>query len=56
MGCTGLLVHGFFDFKLQIPAKACVFYFLCAVSTRTAEQLEISRGSCRRDADSDLAV
>ena len=56
VGCTGLFVHSFFDFNLQIPANACVFYFLCAVSTRTAEQLEISRGSCRRDADSDLAV
>jgi O-antigen ligase len=37
VGCTGLLVHGFFDFNLQIPANACMFYFLCAVSTRTAE-------------------
>ena len=35
VGCTGLLVHSFFDFNLQIPANACTFYFLCAVATRT---------------------
>ena len=34
IGCTGLLVHSFFDFNLQIPANACMFYFLCAVATR----------------------
>ena len=33
IGCTGLLVHSFFDFNLQIPANACMFYFLCAVAT-----------------------
>lgn len=32
VGCTGLLVHSFFDFNLQIPANACTFYFLCAVA------------------------
>ena len=32
IGCTGLLVHSAFDFNLQIPANACVFYFMCAVS------------------------
>ena len=36
IGCTGILVHSSFDFNLQIPANACVFYFLCAVATRTA--------------------
>ena len=38
VGCTGLLVHSFFDFNLQIPANACVFYFLCAVASGTGEQ------------------
>jgi len=56
VGCTGLLVHSFFDFNLQIPANACVFYFLCAVSTRTAEQLEGSRRSSRGRADKTLTV
>ena len=37
VGCTGLLVHSFFDFNLQIPANACMFYFLCAVATRTTD-------------------
>lgn len=35
VGCTGLRVHSFFDFNLQIPANTCVFYFLCAVATST---------------------
>jgi O-antigen ligase len=35
ISCTGILVHSSFDFNLQIPANACVFYFLCAVATRT---------------------
>jgi len=35
VGCTGLLVHSFFDFNLQIPANACMFYFMCAVATST---------------------
>src|SRR5690349_4171802 len=56
VGCTGLLVHSFFDFNLQIPANACVFYFLCAVSTRTAEQLEGSRRSSRGRADKTFTV
>lgn len=36
IGCTGLLIHSAFDFNLQIPGNACFFYFLCAVTTRTA--------------------
>jgi O-antigen ligase len=35
VGCTGLLVHSFFDFNLQIPANACMFYFLCAIAATT---------------------
>ena len=33
VGCTGILVHSFADFNLQIPANALFFYFLCAVAT-----------------------
>ncbi len=54
IGCTGLLVHGFLDFNLQIPANACLYCFLCAVSTRTAEGLETSRRCSLGQADSDL--
>jgi O-antigen ligase len=32
IGFSGLLVHSAFDFNLQIPANASVFYFLCAVA------------------------
>jgi len=32
-GCTGLLVHSAFDFNLQIPANAALFFVLCAVAT-----------------------
>ncbi len=33
VGCTGILVHSFADFNLQIPANALFFYFLCAAAT-----------------------
>jgi O-antigen ligase len=33
VGCTGILVHSFADFNLQIPANALLFYFLCALAT-----------------------
>ena len=41
VGCTGLLVHSAFDFNLQIPANACFFFFLCGVTTSTAQLPEI---------------
>lgn len=46
ISCTGILVHSAFDFNLQIPANACVFYFLAAVATSTASLPE--SGSSRR--------
>ncbi len=33
LGCTGILVHSFFDFNLQIPANAALFYVLCTLAT-----------------------
>ena len=42
IGCTGILVHSAVDFNLQIPANACVFYFLAAVTSSTASLLEPS--------------
>src|SRR5262249_49914824 len=30
-GCTGLLIHSAFDFNLQVPANAAVFYVSCAI-------------------------
>ena len=32
LGCTGLLVHSFADFNLQIPANAAIFYTLCGLA------------------------
>ena len=32
LGCTGILVHSFIDFNLQIPANAAWFYVLCVVA------------------------
>src|SRR5579871_300170 len=31
LGITGILVHSFFDFNLQIPANAALFYVLCTL-------------------------
>jgi len=31
LGCSGILVHSFFDFNLQIPANAAFFYVLCTL-------------------------
>jgi len=32
-GCTGILVHSLFDFNLQVPANASLFYVFCALAT-----------------------
>jgi len=32
LGCTGILVHSFVDFNLQIPANAALFYVLCGLA------------------------
>ena len=32
LGCTGILVHSFVDFNLQIPANAAFFYVFCALA------------------------
>jgi O-antigen ligase len=31
LGAIGILVHSFFDFNLQIPANAALFYVLCSI-------------------------
>lgn len=36
-GCTGLLVHSLFDFNLQIPANAALFYVLAVTATAARE-------------------
>jgi len=32
LGLTGILVHSAFDFNLQIPANAALFYVLCTIA------------------------
>jgi O-antigen ligase len=34
LGISGILVHSFVDFNLQIPANAALFYVLCVVAAR----------------------
>ena len=43
LGVTGILVHSFVDFNLQIPANAALFYVLCAVAA-----METRFGKSRR--------
>ncbi|HEU5402924.1 MAG TPA: O-antigen ligase family protein [Terriglobales bacterium] len=38
VGVTGLAIHSLFDFNLQIPANALLFYVLCAVAGSTSEE------------------
>jgi len=32
LGLTGILVHSLFDFNLQIPANAALFYVFCTIA------------------------
>ena len=32
LGCTGILLHSFVDFNLQIPANVALFYVLCGLA------------------------
>jgi O-antigen ligase len=43
LGISGILVHSFVDFNLQIPANAALFYMLCAVAA-----MESKFGTSRR--------
>jgi O-antigen ligase len=43
LGCTGILLHSFVDFNLQVPANAAFFYVLCALAAS-----ELSSKSPRR--------
>jgi len=48
LGCIGILVHSFFDFNLQIPANAALFYVLCAIAASEPFQ-ESTRRRVRRN-------
>src|SRR5271165_6312616 len=42
LGLSGILVHSVFDFNLQIPANAALFYVLCTVADRKSTRLNSS--------------
>src|SRR3984957_6998432 len=46
LGCTGLLLHSFVDFNLQIPANAALFYVLCGLAASPLAKLS-KRGRSR---------
>lgn len=48
LGCVGILVHSFFDFNLQVPANAVLFYVLCALAASEPLQ-ESQRRRIRRN-------
>jgi O-antigen ligase len=33
VGCTGILMHSLYDFNLQVPANAALFYVFCGLAT-----------------------
>jgi len=39
LGCTGILLHSFVDFNLQIPANAALFYVLCGLAASPLAKL-----------------
>jgi O-antigen ligase len=42
LGCTGLLLHSFVDFNLQISANAALFYVLCGLAASPLAKLSRS--------------
>jgi O-antigen ligase len=47
LGCTGILVHSFVDFNLQIPANAALFYTLCGLAASRPSEALSRRGASR---------
>jgi len=43
LGVIGILVHSLFDFNLQIPANAALFYVLCALAAAAPVQESLRR-------------
>ena len=43
LGFTGILVHSLFDFNLQVPANAALFYVLCTIACRSAPAAAIKK-------------
>jgi len=49
LGCTGILVHSFFDFNLQIPSNAAWFYVLAILVVAPSVSEPRFRGNKSRD-------
>ena len=48
LGATGILVHSFVDFNLQIPANAALFYVFCVVAAMGTKLGQSRRRPSRR--------
>jgi O-antigen ligase len=48
LGATGILVHSFVDFNLQIPANAALFYVMCVVAAMESRFGQSRRKVSRR--------
>jgi O-antigen ligase len=48
VGCTGILVHSFFDFNLQVPGNAALFYVFCALAAGLPANSDILTSSSVR--------
>jgi O-antigen ligase len=48
LGVSGILVHSFVDFNLQIPANAALFYVLCVVAAMESKFGKTRRKPVRR--------
>ncbi len=49
LGCTGILIHSFVDFNLQIPANAALFYVLCALAASEPSAASLRRRKHRSE-------
>ena len=54
LGCTGILLHSFVDFNLQIPANAALFYALCGLAASRPSTESPKRGRSRAIGDEEL--
>jgi hypothetical protein len=41
VGCTGILVHSLYDFNLQVPANAALFYVFCGLAAGSYDSVDI---------------
>ena len=56
LGISGILVHSFVDFNLQVPANAMWFYVLCTVAAMEPRFRNLKREYKHRDANIDSIV